>query len=82
MYTLLLEIEQRTAKYPMADYRHLREPRKKAARLGRWKLGALQPNSAQLEEVCPERPLEEKRHVTEGCQCYSPRVSRPCQFAK
>ncbi|XP_056341847.1 homeobox protein Hox-A3 isoform X2 [Oenanthe melanoleuca] len=32
--------------------------------------------------VCPERPLEEERHVTEGCQCYSPRVSRPCQFAK
>ncbi|XP_066175249.1 uncharacterized protein [Sylvia atricapilla] len=83
MYILLLEIELRTAKYPMADYRRLREPRNEAARPGRWeKPGAPQPNPAQLEEVCPERPLEEERHVTEGCQCYSPRVSRPCQFAK
>ncbi|XP_041104958.1 homeobox protein Hox-A4-like isoform X2 [Polyodon spathula] len=32
--------------------------------------------------VSPKRPLEERCHMTEWCQCYSIRVSRPCQFVK
>ncbi|XP_035174008.1 homeobox protein Hox-A6 isoform X2 [Oxyura jamaicensis] len=58
-----------------------RAPRK-AGPGGRRQPGEPQPQSSSWDEVCPERPLEEECHVTEGCQCYSPRVSRPCQFAK